>query len=120
MVKKETPVVLCGDFNVMHSPERFDHVMADYPFEVVSRWCHHRPGACDTQISYDGDAPWLDTQDLIGFLDGERVTVTPVAVEATFDGASEVITIDGVEVCIREFTITGTRAMSGSAASSLR
>ncbi|MDR6626585.1 endonuclease/exonuclease/phosphatase family protein [Caulobacter segnis] len=97
------PLLVGGDFNVMHSPERFNHVMADYPFEVVSRWCHHRPGACATQISYDGDAPWLDTQDLIGFLDGERVTVTPVAVEATFDGASEPVLSDhdGYKVTFR-------------------
>jgi len=88
------PLIVGGDFNVMHSPERFEHVMADYPFEVVSRWCHLRPGVCDTQISYDGDAPWLDTQDLIGFLDGEQVTVTPVSVEATFDGASEPVLSD--------------------------
>lgn len=88
------PLIVGGDFNVMHSPERFDHVMADYPFQVVSRWCHQNRGACDTQISYDGDAPWLDTQDLIGFLDGDRVAVTPAAVEATFDGASEPVLSD--------------------------
>jgi endonuclease/exonuclease/phosphatase family metal-dependent hydrolase len=88
------PLIVGGDFNVMHSPERFDHVMSDYPFEVVSRWCHERPKACETQISYDGDAPWLDTQDLIGFLNGDAVEVTPVAVEATFDGAGEPVLSD--------------------------
>jgi len=88
------PLIVGGDFNVMHAPDRFDYVMADYPFEVVSRWCHALPGACDTQISYDGDAPWLDTQDLIGFLDGTRVQVAPVRVEATFDGASEPVLSD--------------------------
>ncbi len=97
------PLIVGGDFNVMHSAARFDHVMADYPFAVVSRWCHERPGACDTQISYDGDAPWLNTQDLIGFLDGDRVAVTPVAVEATFDGAAEPVLSDhdGYKVTFR-------------------
>lgn len=97
------PLIVGGDFNIMHSADRFDHVMADYPFEVVSRWCHQRPGACDTQISYDGDAPWLDTQDLIGFLEGQAVTVTPVAVEATFDGAGEPVLSDhdGYKVTFR-------------------
>jgi endonuclease/exonuclease/phosphatase family metal-dependent hydrolase len=97
------PLIVGGDFNVMHSPERFDHVMNDYPFEVVSRWCHARPGACDTQISYDGDAPWLNTQDLIGFLNGEAVAVTPIAVEATFDGADEPVLSDhdGYKVTFR-------------------
>jgi hypothetical protein len=81
------PLIVGGDFNVMHSPDRFDYVMTEYPFMVVSRWCHENPKACDTQISYDGDAPWLDTQDLIGFLNGDAVEVIPKAVEATFDGA---------------------------------
>lgn len=88
------PLIVGGDFNVMNAPERFDYVMADYPFEPVSRWCHALPGACDTQISYDGDAPWLDTQDLIGFADGGQVQVTPGRVEATFDGAHEPVLSD--------------------------
>jgi endonuclease/exonuclease/phosphatase family metal-dependent hydrolase len=88
------PLIIGGDFNIMHSPDRFDYVMNEYPFAVVSRWCHERPKACDTQISYDGDAPWLDTQDLIGFLSGDAVEVIPTAVEATFDGASEPVLSD--------------------------
>lgn len=88
------PLIVGGDFNVMNAPDRFDYVMADYPFEPVSRWCHALPGACDTQISYDGDAPWLDTQDLIGFSDGAATGVTPVRVEAAFDGAAEPVLSD--------------------------
>lgn len=88
------PLIVGGDFNVMGSADRFDYVMSDYPFEVVSRWCHERPKACDTQISYDGDAPWLDTQDLIGFLSGDAVEVAPIAVEAMFDGATEPVLSD--------------------------
>jgi endonuclease/exonuclease/phosphatase family metal-dependent hydrolase len=88
------PLIIGGDFNVKHAPDRFDYVMSDYRFEVVSRWCHERPGACQTQISYDGDAPWLDTQDLIGFSDGDRVALRPTKVEATFDGASEPVLSD--------------------------
>ena len=88
------PLLVGGDFNVRQAPDRFDYVMSDYPFEVVSRWCHERPKACDTQISYDGDAPWLNTQDLIGFLNGDKVEVIPTAVEATFDGADEPVLSD--------------------------
>lgn len=88
------PLIVGGDFNVRRSPGRFDYMMSEYPFMVVSRWCHERPGACDTQISYDGDAPWLNTQDLIGFLGGDAVEITPTAVEATFDGAAEPVLSD--------------------------
>lgn len=97
------PLIVGGDFNVMNAAERYDYVMAAYPFEVVSRWCHDRPEACDTKLSYDGDAPWLDTQDLIGFLDGKDVRVTPIAVEATFDGDAQPVLSDhdGYKVTFR-------------------
>jgi hypothetical protein len=36
-------------------------------------------------MSWDGDEPWLDTQDLQGFEDGEEITVTPIRAEALFD-----------------------------------
>lgn len=88
------PLIVGGDFNIRRSPGRFDHMMTEYPFEVVSRWCYRRPGACDTKISYDGDAPWLDTQDLIGFLNGDQVEVTPIEVEATFDGDAQPVLSD--------------------------
>lgn len=97
------PLIVGGDFNVRRSPDRFDKIMADYPFMVVSRWCHENPGKCDTQISYTGEAPWLNTQDLIGFLNGDAVEVTPQAVEATFDGAEEPVLSDhnGYKVTFR-------------------
>jgi hypothetical protein len=55
------------------SPDRFDYVMSDYPFDGGQPLVPRGPASCDTQISYDGDAPWLDTQDLIGFLNGDAV-----------------------------------------------
>jgi len=82
------PLIVGGDFNVMHSAARFDHVMADYPFEVVSQVCFQRPDSCDAKISADGDAPWLDTQDLIGFKQGDGVAIRPIQVEARFDGSA--------------------------------
>ncbi len=82
------PLIVGGDFNVMHSAARFDHVMADYPFEVVSQVCFQSPESCDARISADGDAPWLDTQDLIGFKQGDRVAIRPIRVQAWFDGSA--------------------------------
>jgi len=81
------PLIVGGDFNVMHAPDRYDYVMADYPFEVVSQVCKQIPDSCDTKVSGDGDAPWLDTQDLIGFKHGDQVSIRPVRVEARFDGS---------------------------------
>jgi endonuclease/exonuclease/phosphatase family metal-dependent hydrolase len=82
------PLIVGGDFNVMHAPDRYDYVMQRYPFDVVSQVCFQTPDSCDAKISADGDAPWLDTQDLIGFKQGDRVAIRPVQVEARFDGST--------------------------------
>ena len=82
------PLIVGGDFNVMHAPDRFDYVMQRYPFDVVSQVCFRTPESCDAKISADGDAPWLDTQDLIGFKQGDRVAIRPIQVEARFDGST--------------------------------
>jgi hypothetical protein len=61
-----------------------------------------------------GDAPWLDTQDLIGFLNGDAVEViAEAAVEATFDGAGEPVLSDhnGYKVTFK-LTPRGTRTMA--------
>lgn len=80
------PLIVGGDFNVKHSAVRYDYVLGDYPFIVTSQYCKLNVGACEAKISFDGDAPWLDTQDLIAASDGAGVTVRPVQVEALFDG----------------------------------
>lgn len=80
------PLLVGGDFNVKHSAARYDYVLGDYPFTVTSQYCKLNTGACEAKTSFDGDAPWLDTQDLIGASDGVGVTVRPVQVEALFDG----------------------------------
>lgn len=80
------PLIVGGDFNVKHSAVRYDYVLGDYPFVVTSQYCKLNPGACEAKMSFDGDAPWLDTQDLLGAADGAGVTVRPVQVEALFDG----------------------------------
>ena len=40
------------------------------------------------QTGVGGDAPWMDTQDLQFFADGERLAVRPVRAEALFDGGA--------------------------------
>jgi endonuclease/exonuclease/phosphatase family metal-dependent hydrolase len=39
------PLIVGGDFNVMHAPDRYDYVMQRYPFEVVSQVCFRSPTA---------------------------------------------------------------------------
>lgn len=81
-----SPLIMGGDFNMRNSPDRFDHFANMQPYAIVSQWCTERPGACDVRLSWDGDAPWLDTQDLQAFDRGTLVDIRPERVEALFDG----------------------------------
>ncbi|TVV71034.1 metal-dependent hydrolase [Sphingomonas solaris] len=80
------PLILGGDFNMRRSPERFAAFRQDNPLALVHEYCLDNP-ACEVRMSWDGDAPWLDTQDLQFFASGSQVRVTPIRVEAMFDGS---------------------------------
>ncbi|WP_245833322.1 endonuclease/exonuclease/phosphatase family protein [Sphingomonas mucosissima] len=83
-----TPAILGGDFNMRNSRprmERFDEDITS--FTMVRRFCVTNPSACDVKMSWDGDEPWMDTQDLQLFRNGALVTITPIKVEAMFDGS---------------------------------
>lgn len=82
------PLILGGDFNMRRSPERFERFGLNGPLTHVHGYCLGNE-ACDVRMSWDGDAPWMDTQDLQFFLSGTRVRVTPIRVEAMFDGSPD-------------------------------
>lgn len=105
------PLIVGGDFNVKHSAARYDYVLGDYPFVVTSQYCKLNAGACEAKMSFDGDAPWLDTQDLIGSSDGDGVTVRPVQVQALFDGLEGPVLSDHDAYQVR-FRLTWTASQS--------
>ncbi len=80
------PFIAGGDFNMRGSDIRFDFSRPDDGTILVHEYCLEHDATCDVQISWDGDEPWMDTQDLQYFADGERISVRPVRVEAMFDG----------------------------------
>ena len=80
------PVILGGDFNMRGSEARFGFFEGRQPLDLVHRYCAERRGDCDVRMSFDGDAPWMDTQDLQLFNSGARVSIRPVRIEALFDG----------------------------------
>ena len=84
----DNPLIIGGDFNMRRNPDRFDFFSTAIPYTLVHRSCAQKPATCDVRMSWDGDAPWLDTQDLQAFDDGKAVTVEPVRVEAMFDGSA--------------------------------
>lgn len=84
-LRADWPLIFGGDLNVRDSDRRFDYTAARLPGSIVHRHCTLRVAACDVRMSWDGDEPWMDTQDHQGFSDGERVRVRPGRVEAMFD-----------------------------------
>lgn len=81
-----TPTIFGGDFNMRRSQERFAEFSRWKPLTLVHRYCLEQPSICDVRMSWDGDAPWMDTQDLQLFRSGALVKVRPLKVEAMFDG----------------------------------
>ncbi|MES2497280.1 MAG: endonuclease/exonuclease/phosphatase family protein [Pseudomonadota bacterium] len=80
------PLIFGGDFNMRYSEERFADFSRYLPLEIVHRWCVDPANGCDVRMSWDGDEPWMDTQDLQLFRSSPKVTIRPVRVEAMFDG----------------------------------
>lgn len=81
------PVVFGGDFNMRHSEDRWAHFSRYQPLTLVHRVCADPASDCEVRMSWDGDEPWVDTQDLQFFADGELVKIRPIRVEAMFDGS---------------------------------
>ena len=82
---RRSPMIFGGDFNMRQAEDRFQHFALKTPYTLVHQYCVQQPAVCDVRMSWDGDAPWMDTQDLQGFEDGEQVSIRPVKVEAMFD-----------------------------------
>lgn len=85
------PMVLGGDFNMRRNPARLDEFERQNGYQLARRHCLEAAEgralpACDIRLSFDGDAPWLDTQDLQIFDDGARIALRPIRIEAWFDG----------------------------------
>lgn len=83
------PVIFGGDFNMRHSEPRWENFSRYQSLNLVHRICADRNSGCDVRMSWDGDAPWMDTQDLQFFWDGNPAAIRPVRVEALFDGSPD-------------------------------
>ncbi|MBU1374535.1 MAG: endonuclease/exonuclease/phosphatase family protein [Alphaproteobacteria bacterium] len=82
----QDPNILGGDFNMRGSEARFEVFDGLLPMQLVQRYCAQRRDLCDVKASWDGDEPWMDTQDLQLFEDGRAVAIRPIRIEAMFDG----------------------------------
>jgi hypothetical protein len=82
---KAHPMIFGGDLNMRRSPPRYAHFAEVMPYPLVHQYCLRKESGCDIRMSWDGDEPWMDTQDLQGFESGGGVTLQPIRVEAMFD-----------------------------------
>ena len=80
------PMIFGGDFNMRRAQDRWDNFTRYQSMNLVHRVCVDRSSQCDVRMSWDGDEPWIDTQDLQFFESGKDVTIRPIRVEAMFDG----------------------------------
>lgn len=81
--------IVGGDFNMRGSAKRMRRFEAQIgDLTLVHHYCAAPAGRCAVAVSWDGDAPWMDTEDLQLFGNGRLVRVEPVAVEAMFDGST--------------------------------
>jgi len=80
------PVIFGGDFNMRRSVERWDNFTRYQAMTLVHRVCADKANGCEVKMSWDGDEPWMDTQDLQSFWSGSPASVRPIRVEALFDG----------------------------------
>jgi endonuclease/exonuclease/phosphatase family metal-dependent hydrolase len=83
------PVILGGDFNMRHSEPRWENFSRYQSLSLVHRVCADRSSGCEVKLSWDGDAPWMDTQDLQFFWSGTVASIRPIRVEALFDGSPD-------------------------------
>jgi len=80
------PLVFGGDFNMRQSEERWENFSRYQSLSLVHRVCADPASHCEVLMSWDGDTPWMDTQDLQFFWNGDIVSIRPIRVEAVFDG----------------------------------
>lgn len=81
------PLIFGGDFNMRHSEPRWENFSRYQSLNLVHKVCADPSSGCEVLMSWDGDAPWMDTQDLQFFYNGQPVSVRPIRVQALFDGS---------------------------------
>lgn len=81
------PVIFGGDFNMRHSEPRWENFTRYQSMTLVHHVCIDPAYGCAVKMSWDGDAPWMDTQDLQFFFAGKQASIRPIRVEALFDGS---------------------------------
>jgi len=81
---ERAPLLVGGDFNIKHAPERYYHAALERPYTVVSEVCGAPGSGCGQDAGDVTAEPWLAAQDLQGFAAAPSVRVRPVSTETVF------------------------------------
>ena len=91
VVKEPLPIIWGGDVNMRHADDRIEYFIerSGGNLNEVSSFCVDPGNDCEVRIQWESDTPWYETQDLQGWVSGNRVSVVPIRVEAMFDEPQE-------------------------------
>ena len=91
VVTEPLPIIWGGDVNMRHADDRIEYFVerSGGNFNEVSSFCVDPANDCEVRIQWESDTPWYETQDLQGWVSGQRVSVVPIRVEAAFDEPRE-------------------------------
>jgi len=81
------PLIFGGDFNTKNKPERFAHLEANPRFRVIRQVCAVEL-ACDIGLNLESERPWLDSQDLQGFLPSPHIRIRLADARIVLEGSS--------------------------------
>ena len=107
------PLIFGGDFNMRHSEPRWENFSRYQSLDLVHRVCVDPASGCDVRMSWDGDEPWMDTQDLQFFWPGDVVSIRPIRVEAMFDGGPSGPELSDHDGFLVTYELSWPRAMAG-------
>lgn len=80
------PLIFGGDFNTKDKPERYAHLEGSPHFRVVRQLCAEALD-CDFGLPLEGESPWLNSQDLQGFVPSPRIRIRPIDARILLESA---------------------------------
>ena len=85
-VDPDLPLIFGGDFNTRDKPERYAHLEGHPQFRVVRQLCAEAID-CDLGMPLTGERPWLESQDLQGFIPSDGIRIRPVEARIPLESA---------------------------------
>ena len=86
---KKTPLIFGGDFNIKNKEKRVSHALnvlgSETPYLLPRYYCLQNKDDCHIELDLEGENPWMNTQDIQGFVPSKNIGIKPVKIMAMFD-----------------------------------